>query len=82
MREPGNRRLTLGEADERISRCAAAGSNSYRNSDVKVLAGLAAYPWALDRLRFRRRAGCSLGRVTAARPSWAAAMKGRLILEA
>jgi len=36
--------LTLGEADEQIGQREAAGENSYRSSDVKALAGLAAYP--------------------------------------
>src|SRR5690606_12728250 len=42
------RGLTLGEADKQTVQRAGAGENSYRSSDVKVLAGLAAYPWALD----------------------------------
>lgn len=41
-------RLTLGEADKQICQRKGAGENSYRSSAVKTLAGLAAYPWALD----------------------------------
>jgi hypothetical protein len=40
-------RLTLGAADEQIRQREVDGDNSYRNSDVKVLVRLAAYPWAL-----------------------------------
>ena len=39
--------LTLGAADEQIGQCEGAGENSYCSSVAKVLAGLAADPWAL-----------------------------------
>lgn len=48
-------RITLGEADEQTGQCEEAGENSYRSSVVRTLAGLAAYPMALDRrLLFNR----------------------------
>src|SRR5690606_13960278 len=46
-------RLTLGEADKQVGQYEGAGDNSYRSSSVKVLAGLAAYPWALCAYRSR-----------------------------
>ena len=43
-----NRILTLGEADKQVVQYTGAGENSYRSSAVRPLAGLAAYPWALE----------------------------------
>jgi hypothetical protein len=43
-----NTQITLGEADKQVGQSEGAGNNSYRSSVVKALAGLAAYPWALD----------------------------------
>jgi hypothetical protein len=38
----------LGEADKQVVQYEDAGENSYRRSIMKSLAGLAAYPMALD----------------------------------
>jgi hypothetical protein len=41
------RRLTLGEADEQVSRCEVAGGNSYSSSDVKVAGRARSLPYGV-----------------------------------